>query len=48
MHSFVAPKVSASETPVDDNGFEVNVSVSIPVIGFLLAYEGLLHLEADV
>jgi len=46
--SIVAPRVSASETPVGDNGFKANVSVRVPVVGLILAYEGLLHLEADL
>jgi Domain of unknown function (DUF4166) len=46
--SLVAPEVSATEVPVDDNGFWVNVSIKIPAIGFLLAYEGLVHFEADL
>jgi hypothetical protein len=46
--SLVAPEVSATEVPVDEDGFWVNVSIKIPAIGPLLAYEGLVHLEADL
>ena len=46
--SIVAPEVSATEVPVDEDGFWVNVSITIPAIGLLLAYEGLVHLETDL
>lgn len=41
-----APRIRAMETGVEQNRVHVEVKVSLPLIGLLIAYDG--HLEAEV
>jgi hypothetical protein len=46
--AWLAPRVEAREDPVGSGGIHVHVQVALPLVGRLIAYEGLIEVEVEV